>query len=92
MKKNEQNTHQQAIGSPVTLGIQIVAARDIGSQLIVGREVERLIGPWRITGAGGAEAACVGDVQLSQTDDHRLMSSHAFIVDGISIDAVLGQI
>ena len=76
----------------MAVGIQIVAPRDIASQPIVGREAERLFGPRWVTRAGGTEGGRFRSVQLSQTDDHRLMSSHDLIVDGISMDAVARQI
>ena len=96
VRRNTANyTHQQSIGSPMVVSIQKVAARNIGSQPIVGREVKRSIGPRRLADAAaadGAEAARFRRVQLSQADDHRLMSGHDLVVDRISIDAVVGQI
>ena len=82
-----QRSHYQAVPLPLIIPVQIVAARCIHSQFVVGREVRALVfNRWAVAGRA------VDCIHLTQTKDHRLMSDCLLIVDKVGVDTVLAQI
>ena len=80
--------NRESIRLPLIVAVEIVATRCVDSKFVVGREVRWLIGDGQSSGGRrGAEVADLFCIQLSQSEDDRLVAESLLIVDeeGVSI-------
>ena len=78
--------HSQAIRLPLIVSIEIVAPGGPDSELVVSRERRALISDRQAIGRRTARR-----IDLTQTEDHRLMSECLVIVDEVGVQTFLTE-
>ena len=91
MRQIRQRAHLQPVGSPSMIGVKVKTTRSVESQLVVLREAKGLIRSRWIGADVWVETpnSSFGGIQLSHSENDRLMTTRFDIVDKVSVDTLI---